>query len=295
MGVMLFFGFLCLAGALVALVALVRGGELAPVPTPQAHVLEVPPAESSLTSLARRAAGLARRMTAESYPARLRHRLDVAGNPRNWSVSRVLTFKGIGLVAGLFLGSLWGIKLGGAAVLVAPLVSTAAGFFLPDIWIRNLGQHRQLEFRKSLPDVIDMMTVCVEAGLGFDAALSRVAMNLTSPAAAEFSRVLQEMQLGRSRSEALREAASRTDVPEFRAFVSSVVQSAELGISIGDVLRAQAAQMRIKRRQRAEESAQKLPVKILGPLMLFILPAMFIVIMGPAAISVMHAFSGVGK
>lgn len=296
MSVMLFLGFLCLTGAVTALVVLLRGShQVALAPTPQTHALEVEPAESAFTSLARRAGGLARRMTAADYPARLQHRLDVAGNPRSWPVSRVLTLKGVGLVAGLLLGFLYGVKIGGLGVVVAPAVCALAGFFLPDVWIRNLGQRRQQDFRKTLPDVIDMMTVCVEAGLGFDAALTRVSTNLHSPAAAEFSRLLQEMQLGKSRAEALRDAASRTDVAEFRAFVSSVVQSSELGISIGDVLRAQAGQMRIKRRQRAEEAAMKLPVKILGPLMLFILPAMFIVIMGPAVINIMQSFSAAGR
>ena len=295
MSIVLFVGVLCITGALAVVMSLIRGGEVVPVRHRQSHAPEVEPSAPAFTSLARRSGGLARKMTAADYPEQLQHRLDVAGNPRNWSVARVLTLKGIGLFLGLFLGSLYGFKIGGLGVVLGPAIGTVAGFFLPDIWIRNLGQRRQSDLRKSLPDVIDMMTVCVEAGLGFDAALTRVSANLDSPAAAEFSRVIQEMQLGKSRSEALRGAAERTDVAEFRAFVSSVVQSAELGISIGDVLRAQAGQMRIKRRQRAEEAAQKLPVKILGPLMLFILPAMFIVIMGPAAIGIMHAFSGVGK
>jgi tight adherence protein C len=153
-----------------------------------------------------------------------------------------------------------------------------------------LGQRRQEQLRRGLPDAIDMMTVCVEAGLGFEAALSRVARNLTGPFAEECARVLQEMQIGLSRSQALRAMIDRTDVPELRSFVTAVVQSGELGISIGDVLREQSHQMRVVRRQRAEEKAQKLQVKLLFPLITCLLPAMFVVILGPALLQIMNFF-----
>jgi tight adherence protein C len=143
-----------------------------------------------------------------------------------------------------------------------------------------------------LPDAVDMMTVCVEAGLGFDAALSRVALNVEGPIASEFARVLQEMQFGMSRTEALRSMVNRTDVAEIRTFVSSMIQSSELGISVGNVLREQAREMRVRRRQRAEEKAQKLPVKILFPLLLCMLPAMFVVVIGPAGINILKTLSG---
>jgi tight adherence protein C len=173
-----------------------------------------------------------------------------------------------------------------------PIIGGVLFFYMPDIWIRNLGEHRQQDLRLGLPDAIDMMIVCVEAGLGFDAALGRVARDLKGPMASECARVLQEMQFGMSRTEALRALVNRTDLPELRTFVSSLVQSTELGISIGDVLREQAKEMRIKRRQRAEEQAQKLPVRILFPLLLCMLPAMFVVVMGPAAINILHTLSG---
>lgn len=290
----IFLGCLCLIGAVAAVVVVVRGQSvpLAAAPQPQSHALELEPTESALSAVVRRAASLGRRMTGANYPARLQHRLDVAGNPVAWPIGRVMALKGAGVVGGVILGGTYGLKIGGMATLLGPLVGGLAGFFIPDVWIRNLGERRQTELRNTLPDVIDMMTVCVEAGLGFDGALTRVSTNLNSPAAAEFSRVLQEMQLGKSRVDALRDAAARTNVSEFRTFVSSVVQSTELGISIGDVLRSQAGQMRIKRRQRAEEKAQKLPVKILAPLVCCILPAMFVVILGPAIINVMHFFGG---
>jgi pilus assembly protein TadC len=250
--------------------------------------------DAELPPLYRRFADFARRLTPANYAKQLRHKLDIAGNPRSWTAERVLAFKGVGLVAGILLGALFGAKHG-AWVLVFPPLLAAAGFFLPDVWIRNLGERRQAEIMLGLPDAIDMMTVCVEAGLGFDAALARVALNMEGAMAHECARVLQEMQFGMSRVDALRALVDRTDVPELRTFVSSMIQSSELGISVGDVLREQSREMRVKRRQRAEEKAHKLPVKILFPLLTCMLPAMFVVVLGPAAIDIVHTLSRVAK
>lgn len=131
-----------------------------------------------------------------------------------------------------------------------------------------------------------MLTVCVEAGLGFDAAVAQVARNTSGPLAAEFARVLQEMQIGKSRTQALHSMTDRTTVPELRAFVSALVQASEPGIAMATVLREQARELRVRRRQRAEEAAQKVPVKILFPLIFCVFPAMFVVIIGPAVISI---------
>jgi tight adherence protein C len=261
----------------------------APV-APVAQSAFAPPAVAELPSLYKRFAGFAAKLTPGGYARRLQHKLDLAGNPGGWAADRVLAFKGIGLVIGAVLGFLFGSKEGAGIFLILPL-GAVIGFFLPDVWVKNLGQHRQQEVQNGLPDAIDMMTVCVEAGLGFDSALARVALNLDGPVALEFARVLQEMQFGKSRTEALRGMVDRTDVSELRTFVSSLIQSAELGISVGDVLRAQAGEMRIKRRQRAEERAQKLPVKILLPLVFCILPCVFIVVLGPAVINIVHTFT----
>ena len=164
-----------------------------------------------------------------------------------------------------------------------------AGFFLPDLLLYNVGIKRQTLIQRDLPDAMDMLTICVESGLGFDAALARVARNSEGPVAAEFSRALQEIQIGKSRSQALRSLAERTTVPELRAFTSAVVQAGELGIPIADVLREQAKEMRMRRRQRAEEKAQQVPVKILFPLIGCLFPALFIIVIGPGAISIMHS------
>jgi tight adherence protein C len=233
-----------------------------------------------------RFAAVAGRLTPASYRRNLQHKLDVAGNPRDWTADRAMALKGIGLIAGCIIGIAVGARFG-LGVLIIPIIGALAGFFLPDVWIKNVGEHRQQDLLLGLPDAIDMLTVCVEAGLGFDAALSRVARNLEGPIAGECARVLQEMQFGMSRTEALRSLVNRTDVAELRTFVSSLIQSSELGISVGDVLREQAKEMRVRRRQRAEEKAQKLPVKILFPLLICMLPAMFVVVIGPAAINIM--------
>jgi tight adherence protein C len=176
-------------------------------------------------------------------------------------------------------------------------VGAAAGFFIPDLLVYNAGVKRQQLIRKALPDALDLLTVCVEAGLGFDAAVAQVARNTKGPVAEEFARVLQEMQFGMSRVQALRAMVNRATAPDLRTFVSALVQAAELGIPIADVLREQAREMRTKRRQRAEEQAQKVPVKILVPLILFIMPALFIVILGPGVINIYHTLinGNVGK
>jgi tight adherence protein C len=246
--------------------------------------------DEDLSSLYKRFGALAKRFTPSDYLHRVQHKLDLAGNPRNWGPDRLLAFKGFGLLIGGLLGLLIGAKQGGLLLFAAPAGGAAAGLFLPDVWVRNLGEKRQVDLQKGLPDAMDMLTICVEAGLGFDAAIGRVARNLDGPIAEECSRVLQEMQFGMSRSEAMRSLVSRTDVPELRSFVSAVIQSTELGISIGDVLREQSKEMRIKRRQRAEEKAQKLQVKLLLPLITCLLPAMFTVVLGPAAIELIHFF-----
>jgi tight adherence protein C len=249
------------------------------------------PEPAPVPSLTRRMGALAARLMPGSYLTGLQHRLDLAGNPAAWPPERVLTVKGFGVVAGLVLGLMAGAEHGlPLSVLLAALFG-AVGIFFPDLLVRSMGEKRQIQLQRRLPDAMDMLMVCVEAGMGFDAALGRVARNLDGPVAEECARVLQEMQFGMSRTEALRALVARTDVAELRAFVAAMVQSAELGISIGDVLREQSRQMRIKRRQRAEEKAQKLQVKLLMPLITCLLPAIFVVVLGPAIIHIAKFFS----
>ena len=235
--------------------------------------------------------GLAVRLSPAGITTTLQRRLDLAGNPSGWTPDRILAAKGLGLFVLGGLGALYGVRAIGLLV-VCTVVAGAAGFFLPDVLLYNAGIKRQEKIQKALPDALDMLTVCVEAGLGFDAALAQVARNTTGPLAAEFSRVLQEIQIGESRSQALRAMTERTTVPELRSFVSALVQAGELGITIADVLREQAKEMRLRRQQRAEEKAAKVPVKILFPLVFCLFPSLFIVIIGPGALSIMRLFGG---
>ncbi|MGH8867322.1 MAG: type II secretion system F family protein [Actinomycetes bacterium] len=234
---------------------------------------------------------LALRLSPSGVADKLQYRLDVAGNPRGWDVEKVLAYKGLGLLGLGGLGALMGMRNPAAFVFLAA-GGAAAGFFLPNVLLYNVGVKRQQKIRKSLADALDMLTISVEAGLGFDAALSQVARNTDGPLAGEFFRVLQEMQIGKSRAEAFRAVAARTTVPEFRAFVGSLVQADNLGIPVAHVLREQSKEMRLKRRQRAEETAMKIPVKILFPLIFCIFPALFVVIIGPGALRIAEAFSG---
>jgi tight adherence protein C len=173
------------------------------------------------------------------------------------------------------------IVMGGLAVL---------GIVLPHLWLRQRVGQRQHLIIKSLPDSFDLITTCVEAGLGLDAALTRVAEKIEGPFAEELRRALRDISLGKSRRDALRELARRTGVPDLIQFVNAVIQAEQMGSSLGAVLRVQADQLRVRRRQRAEEQAYKAPVKMIFPLVLCIFPTLFIVILGPAAITVMQDF-----
>jgi len=247
-----------------------------------ADIPELPP-------LMVRARDLAIRLSPVGTARKLQHLLDVAGNPKGWTPERLFAFKTVGLVGLGLVGLLFGAR-SALGIFLFPLIGAVAGFFLPDLLVYNAGLKRQQSIQRALPDALDMLTVCVEAGLGFDAAAAQVARKTQGPVAAEFSRMLQEMQIGMSRVEALRAMVLRTTCAELRVFVSALVQAAELGVPIAMVLREQANEMRLKRRQRAEEQAQKVPVKILLPLMIFLMPALFIVILGPGVINIYHNF-----
>lgn len=249
------------------------------------------PGSDSSTALPSWLRSLALRLSPTGIASTLQRRLDLAGNPPRWTADRILAVKGLGLLVLGGLGGLYGLHNAGLLILLASL-GGAAGFFLPDVLLYNAGLKRQELILAGLPDALDMLTICVEAGLGFDAALSQVARNTTGPLAAEFARALQEMQIGLSRSQALRGMVARTSVPELRAFVSSLVQAGELGIPIARVLREQATEMRLRRRQRAEEKAQKVPVKIMIPLVIFLFPALLLVVIGPGVISIVHSLFG---
>lgn len=235
---------------------------------------------------------IGRALTPSGVVAKLRRQLDYAGNPPAWPIEAVITMKGVGLAVGMVAGGLLGMLFGGVAGALFGVPGGAVfGLFLPDLLIYNTGGKRQQQLQRSLPDVLDTLVISVEAGLGFDAALAQVAQHGKGPMARETVRLLQEMQIGRSRADALRSLAGRTTVPELRTFVSAVVQAGELGVPVAAVLREHSQEMRVRRRQRAEELAQKIPIKILFPVMFCLFPALFVVIMGPAVLQIMEAFA----
>jgi tight adherence protein C len=230
---------------------------------------------------------LAMRLSPAGVASTMQRRLDVAGNPKGWTPDRMLAVKGLLLVVLGVIGALLGIH--DPELLVAgAVVGAVVGFFLPDLMLFNAGQKRQQRIPNALPDALDLLTICVEAGLGFDASLAQVARFTDGPLAAEFSRVLQEMQIGKSRTDALRAMAERTTVPELRAFVSALIQSTEMGIPVAHVLREQAKEMRVRRRQRAEAQAQKVPVKITFPLIGCLFPALLVIVLGSGVIEIYH-------
>lgn len=253
------------------------------------HDLERPFADRVIEPLRGRALAIGRRLTGAGSAERIRTRLDSAGNPAGWTVDRVVSGKvlcaGLGLVVAIGVDLLVPASfLPGVAVVLAGLV---VGFFGPDLYLYQRAYDRAERLRRDLPDAIDLMTISVEAGLGFDAAVQQVAHHTEGPLAEELVRLLREMQLGKSRSQALRGLAERCNVDDVRTFVSAMVQADSFGIPIAQVLRIQAGEMRIKRRQRAETKAQQVPVKITVPLIFFILPCLFIPVLGPAVLTMM--------
>jgi tight adherence protein C len=195
-----------------------------------------------------------------------------------------ITALGAFLAFGIFALPLFGMDLLRVVVLT-PLLGFV-GYYLPEWILRSRSGKRQKSIQRALPDALDLMSITVEAGLGFDAALERVSREMGGPLGEELYRVVQEMRLGKGRGEALRDLASRTTVEELKSFVLAMVQAEIFGISVSKVLHVQARELRTKRRQRAEEAAQKLPVKIVFPLILCIFPALLTILLGPAAISI---------
>lgn len=248
-----------------------------------------PFAERVLVPLRRRALATGRRLSGADSATRIRRKLDLAGNPREWSVDAVVSGKVMGAIVlfvvavavTLVLGTSWPVTL----LVVAG--GTVAGFFLPEIFLYQRAYDRAQRMQRELPDAVDLLRISVESGLGFDAAVQQVARNLEGPLSEEFARVLKEMQLGQGRATALRGLGDRTDVEDIKGFVSAMVQADSFGIPVAQVLEVQSTEMRVKRRQRAEEKAQQVPVKITVPLIFFVLPTLFVAVMGPAALSMM--------
>lgn len=256
--------------------------------------LERPFAERVLGPLGDQLVGTGRKLVRADTSQKLEYRLNVAGNPPGWDANRIIGLKVLGLATFGGLGFLYLSQrdMSFVRLLLATVAVGAFGYLLPNILLNNAGQKREKLMRNALPDALDLLTVSVEAGLGFDAAVDRVARNTDGPLAAEFARLLQEMNIGVGRSDAMRAMAERTSLDDLKSFCLAMIQADSLGIPIGRVLRIQSAEMRTKRRQRAEEKAQQVPVRMMIPLVLFILPCLFLVILGPAGIQIAETFSG---
>jgi tight adherence protein C len=231
---------------------------------------------------------VARRLTNEDLRNKLDRKLVLAGSPKGWDVERIVAVRFfVGLVIPLLylaLSVLTG-KLDTLAVAGSGLVSYI-GLFGPSSLLSARASRRRESIRQELPDTMDLLTISVEAGLGFDAAMGQCISNIKGTLSDELSRVMQEMQLGVARSQAFRNLDTRTDVEELKSFVLAMIQADQFGISVSRVLRAQAGQLRVRRRQRAEEKAMKLPVKMIFPLILCIMPSLFVVIIGPGVVRI---------
>ena len=230
------------------------------------------------------------RIVTGKYQGTLQSWLSNSGDWENQKYSALIREKSLYALIGLAVGSLL-LLINGKGSLPLALLLAILGFFLPDILLKNRIIKRKQLLADSLPDAIDMLQMCVSAGLAFPAALSRVAEMQNGPVAEEFARVTAEVQLGESRVDALRAMAERTQEPHISKFVSSMSQVDAFGIPISNVLLEQSKQMRLIRRERAREKGQKVPIKLLGPIMLCFLPCVIIIILGPAVISIVRAFS----
>ncbi|SEL46327.1 tight adherence protein C [Blastococcus sp. DSM 46786] len=234
----------------------------------------------------------ARGLTPRGTVARLDRLAGRAGRPAAWPVLRLVAAKLVlGPVAGV-LGLLLATSSPGPVTAGAAVLGTVVAYFLPELLLHSRGQERQEAIALELADTLDQMTIAVEAGLGFESAMARAGSNGKGALAEELVRTLQDIAVGQPRRDAYLALAERTGVPDLRRFIRAVVQADQYGVSIADVLRTQAAEMRLKRRQRAEEKAMQIPVKVIFPLILCILPTLFIVLLGPAVMDIVATFSG---
>lgn len=255
--------------------------------------LSQPISQRVVLPLARKMGEIALRYTPQNALQSTAHKIELAGNPKGldatilWGLRFLIAISiGVLLIFVFRISDLswtWGRKL----LITATFIGL--GFMLPELLINSLIQRRQKAIRKALPDALDLLTICVEAGLGFDGAMAKVYEKWDNPLSLAFGRVLREIQLGKLRREALRDMADRIGLAEMTSFVASVIQSEQLGVSMSKVLRIQADQMRIRRRQRAEEEAHKAPIKMLVPMAVLIFPSICIVLMTPAILQLLRS------
>jgi len=249
--------------------------------------LSQPFADRVLMPLIRRIGDMSTRFTPQHVLEQTRQKLELAGNPGRMEASAfmVVHFVAGGAFGGIvFLFTLFAPQYSVGVKMLMVLGFAVLGYFFPDLWLRSKINARQKSVRKAMPDALDLLTICVEAGLGFDAAMSKVNEKWDNELSMAFGRVIREIQLGKLRRDALRDMAERLGLAELTSFVAAVIQSEMLGVSMAKVLRIQSDQMRVKRRQHAEEEAHKAPIKMIFPMGLLIFPALMIVLLTPAAL-----------
>jgi tight adherence protein C len=255
--------------------------------------LQAPFIERTLRPLAGRLSGSVSRVTSSSFSDRTEKSLALAGNPGDLRVADWLGIKAIGAIVGGIVFFFLFVVLGVLSfpVLIGFLMAGVGllfGYTIPEFWLGGRVKKRQKAIIMMIPDALDLLTISVRAGLGFDAALGRVVEKLKGPLSDEFRRALAEVRVGKARREALRDIVPRTEVPPLTNFIGAIIQAEQLGVSISKVLQVQSEQLRIERRQRAEEQAAKAPIKMLFPLVGCIFPSLFIVILGPAIILIVQ-------
>jgi tight adherence protein C len=253
--------------------------------------LSLPFSERVIRPILRKVAALIGRMTPSQTLARTRRHLELAGLSQKIGPAEFIAAR---YIAALLLGGLVILLMGRMAIpmsqkLLLIVVSLALGYYLPGFWLGAKIRQRQHEILKSLPDALDLLTICVEAGLSFDAAMAKVVEKWDNELSRAFARVLQEIQLGKLRREALRNMADTMDIRDVSNFVAALIQADQLGVSIAKVLRIQSDQMRVRRRQRAEELARQAPIKMIIPIVFLIFPALFIILLGPGVLSVIRS------
>jgi tight adherence protein C len=250
--------------------------------------LLAPMRDRTLAPVMGKLTAIGRRYTPDGYVEKVRDKLVASGNNSPDAVDRFVAVKVVGVaLSPVMIILVFGVlKMSGMTALIVAGLLVAVLVFGPDAILNRRVEERQHEIRQKLADVMDLLVISVEAGLGFEQALDRVVGSVPGPLTQEFGRMLGEVRAGSSRADAMRAMEKRCDIPELRSFVLAILQADTFGVSIGRVLRAQADEMRIKRRQMAQERAQKAPVKMMIPMVFCVFPALFVVVIGPAIINI---------
>jgi tight adherence protein C len=255
--------------------------------------MQQPFSQRVLLPLLRRVGEFSIRFTPQKALEDTSKKIELAGNPGRIDAATLLASRFV--FAALFGGGLLFIMLISPSkwpllrIFLVVVIFTAIGFFFPQLLLQSRINARQKDIRKAMPDALDLLTICVEAGLGFDAAMSKVSEKWENQLSVALLRAIREIQLGKPRRDALKDMADRIGIPEMTSFVAAVIQSEILGVSLAKVLRIQSDQMRVKRRQRAEEEAHKAPIKMIIPMALLTFPSIFVILLAPAAMQIQHS------